>query len=255
MPTKPSADTALELDSSNPLSAETRVLFYFNEGTGTTVHDLSGHGNHLTLTGDASWTDESSDEGISSETLTGAQMGSFPADDSWHTEDAFTVVYRFVSHGTDRLYGAESDNKGLGVYNGNHLYVRLDTDDDSIGDTWSDNAIEPGYADEVITTIVHTFDGTHVRGYLNGALSFTEAVAGKVAYHPTNPFCFHANNGAGASPITDKMFLWSGAAFTDDDVVWITANPYGLTVPSDGGGGEIVAPHSQAVNFAIYAGA
>jgi hypothetical protein len=187
-------------------------IWYFDEGTGTSVADASGNGNTGTLTGGVTWA-----PGINGTALSfdGTGRVTVADDTSLDITDAITIA-AWISPSrratqrvlTKALYDT-TDGFEIGLSNSNRTaFVRFNQG--SSRNTYRANAVTTYPTDG--STWMHvagTYDGSDIRFYINGVLETTVPAPGLVIGGNTLPLVFGAENDGtdGFSGAIDEVYI------------------------------------------------
>jgi hypothetical protein len=178
--------------------AEPAVYLDFNEGSGTTVLDASGHGNAGTIAG-------------ATRTVSGGCGGALLFNG---TDDYVSVPYSTLNHpakeitastwfyidayGPQTLVSTYRDNGGyrLGFGDGNDLWWSVSTENGVFSVPVQHEGITP----REWHYVAGTYDGKTAKIYLDGVLRNQMNVTGQIQYEYNNYMILGADAGTGVSP-------------------------------------------------------
>jgi hypothetical protein len=151
-------------------------VWLMNEGTGTTVHDYSGNGNHGTMEDSNDWIEYNNSYALKFDGLSGDDI--------------------IISHGSSLNIENITVSSKIKVDNVADMNMVASRGDDSIGDLWYHRVLDSSYdfvvggvggahsdvtglSDEYIQ-LSGTYDGAIVKAYLNGTESVGDSNVGSV---------------------------------------------------------------------------
>ena len=200
------------------VSTDAVLILHFDEGSGTTVKDESGHGNGGTIHG-ATWT-----TGISGKALQFDGMDDYVdcgSDSSLNMADEITIEAwvkpRSLSNkymciaGKDRSGGPQYDSYSLKIMKNNNLAFELIIDG-------TEKRLETSLSDENWSHFVGTYDGLNMILYKNGLEVNHVSVSGLITTQPNTNFVIgaYSNHDLFFNGIIDDVAIYSRALTSEE---------------------------------------
>jgi len=230
------ASTGLTGDTSTEFSITTQSLlglgayWKFDEGSGSTAADSSGHNNNGTITGTAWTTDSKTGQALSFSGSSG-QYVEVPTSASLTPTSGITISAWIKRNSTGpqnqwpRIIDKHTSGHGpyqIYLYNNtNHLGAFFQGTSSTSGDVDSGWLVPAGQW----THIAVTYDGANIRFYGNGALQFTKSYTGGIYNSQQENVVIGAavNHGSGFfNGIIDEVRI-SNRAFSDAEITQLYA--------------------------------